>query len=95
MEETKPAIQSKTIRLNIMSIIAVGLTALLADPTFTEKIGGLFVMILNVTLILIRTFDTDTKIDGVIKSKPKSNLDILEIDENQSDDSYGINSRKL
>lgn len=73
MEQTKPAIQSKTIRLNLLSLVSVALTALLADPTFSETVGALMVMILNVVLIFIRMFDTDTKIDGIVTPKPELN----------------------
>lgn len=88
--QTKPAIQSKTVRLNLMSLLSAILTALLADPTFTEMIGLTFVTILNVVLIFIRVDDTDTKIDGIIKpkEKQKSNLEILEDDPNI--DQYGV-----
>ena len=80
---TKPAIESKINKVNIISLIVVVLTALLTDPTFKEMIGMTFVTILNVVLIYLRTFKTDTKIEGIVK--PKSNLSVLEDNDEHRD----------
>ena len=64
--ESKPLLRSKTVTMNMTSIVTVILGALLADPSFEALVGGTVIVLLNASNIVLRMF-TSTPIKGVVK----------------------------
>ena len=90
---TKKPVESKSLWFNVLSIISIASASLLADESFREIIGGYAVYLIifvNVVNMIIRMYTVKPLEMRKEKPPPKSNLDVLDIDENQSDDSYGI-----
>ena len=83
----KRAVESKSIWFYTLSIIVTVGTALLADENFKDLLGdniGYVTGLMAVVGIGLR----------LVTTRPigKENLKVLEVDENQSDDTYGINN---
>lgn len=100
--ETKSVLQSKRSWFNYGSILALGATALLADAQFVAEIketlgikGTIGLMIIGalVNQYLAQT-STERPTFELPKTPHQKNLEKLEVDENQSDDTYGINATK-
>ena len=91
---TKTPIQSKTLWFNILTIVAMVLTALMADESFREFIGSkaiILVMATNVVNVILR-FQTSTAISipraNETTATPKrkdSPLDVLKEEFGNSD----------
>lgn len=71
---SKPAIESKEIRIIVLTLITNILTFLLKDELFLGSIGdwAIVVSAINSTALgilgMIRTFSTDTKIEGMFRT---------------------------
>ena len=93
---TKTPIQSKNLWFNGLSVLALVITDLMANDAVRDMLGAkiFYLMIAGSVVNMGIRFFTEKPIKITLPTrKPKSNLDILE-DENQSDDNYGINNLK-
>jgi len=78
---SKSIFESKSIWFNVLSIVAMSITALLVDPTFKEEYGGstlMLVVAVNVINMILRFYTVKPLSVAVKKPKIRSNLDILE-----------------
>ncbi len=90
---TKTPIQSKNLWFNGLSIVALVITDMMANDAFRDALGAkiIYLMIAGSFVNMgIRFFTTKPIAIPKRKPKHKGNLDVLE--ENQSDDTYGIDN---
>ena len=88
--QSKKVTQSKTIWFNLLSAVSVGLTMLLAEPSFTELLGGGAIVALNIVNIILRKY-TSVPLEPITKKKEPPPSNIVEKHEEiltQSDDNY-------